>query len=122
MVLAIGLTLALIVVVLAVRHELRSALYGISLSNGVEVLVNHETYGAIVRRFQTETEIEPDVRSRWDDAILATLRPERPEEWKFLVRSLSYRVAPAGIAGRRSRRTQTVGPCRPSRREGTSSR
>jgi hypothetical protein len=106
MVLASGLTLALIVVVLAVRHEMRSALYGLSLSNGVEVLVNRETYGAIVRRFQTET--EPDDRIRWDHAILDTLRPERPEEWKFLVRSLRYRVAPTGVAGRRSRRTQTV--------------
>jgi hypothetical protein len=122
MVLAIGLTFAFIVVVLAVRHEMRSALYGISLSNGVEVLVNHETYGAIVRRFQTETEPEPDDRIRWDHAILDTLRPERPEEWKFLVRSLSYRVAPAGVTGRRSRRTPMIRPRRPSLREGTSSR
>jgi hypothetical protein len=110
MLLAIGSTLALIVVVLAVRHELRSALYGISLSNGVEVLMDHETYGAIVRRFHTETEPEPDDLTRWDHAVLDTLRPQRPQEWKLLVCSLRYRVAPAhtGVAGRRSRRTQTV--------------
>jgi hypothetical protein len=105
---AIGLTIALITVALAVRHEVRSALYGISLSNGVEVLVNEETYGAIVHRFRAET--EPDDLTRWDHAVLDTLRPQRPQEWKLLVRSLRYRVAPAhtAVAGRRSRRTQTI--------------
>jgi hypothetical protein len=106
MLLAIGLAFGLTVVVLAIRHELRSALYGISLSNGVEVLVNEETYGSIVRRFQTDT--EPDNVARWDHAILDTLRPERPREWKYLVRSLHYRVAPAGFAVRRSGRSQTI--------------
>jgi hypothetical protein len=106
MLLAIGLTLGVIVVVLAVRYELRSALYGISLSNGVEVLVNEETYGSIVHRFQTET--EPDDAVRWDHAVLDTLRPVRPREWRFLVRSLHYRVAPATVAGRRARRAQFI--------------
>jgi hypothetical protein len=106
MLLAIGLALGLIVVFCAIRYEVRSALYGISLSNGVEVLVNEETYGSIVRRFQTETETD-DV-ARWDHAVLDTLRPVRPQEWNFLVRSLRYRVAPAGFAGRRSRRRLAI--------------
>jgi hypothetical protein len=106
MLLAIGLTLAVIVVVLAVRYELRSALYEVPLSNGVPVLVNQETYGSIVRRFQTET--EPDDLIRWDDAVLDTLRPQRPQEWKFLVRSLGYRVAPTSGARLRARRSQFI--------------
>jgi hypothetical protein len=106
MVLAIGLGLGLVVVALFVRHELRSALYGIDLSNGVEVLVNRETYESIVSRFQAET--EPDDLARWDHAVLDTLRPERPREWKFLVRSLGYRVSGTGAAGRRARQTRAV--------------
>jgi hypothetical protein len=108
MLLAIGLTLGLIGVALAVRYELRSALYGISLSNGVEVLVNQETYRSIVRRFETGKESEPDDLVRWDHAVLDTLRPVRPREWKLLVRSLHYRVGQPGVAGRRPRRTQTI--------------
>ena len=106
MLFAVGLAVGLMVVALAVRYELRSALYGISLSNGVEVLVNQETYGSIVRRFQTLT--EPDDLVRWDDAVLDTLRPERPREWRFLVQSLPYRVAPTRVVRRRVRRTQAV--------------
>jgi hypothetical protein len=108
MLLALGVALGLIGITLAVRHELRSALYGVSLSNGVEVLVNRETYGSIVRRFETETETEPDDLVRWDHAVLDTLRPERPREWQILVRSLNYRVAPACVATRRVRQPQTL--------------
>jgi hypothetical protein len=106
MLLAIGLTVAVIVVVLAVRYELRSAFYEIPLSNGVPILVNQATYGSIVRRFQTET--EPDDLIRWDHAVLDTLRPERPREWRFLVRSLGDRVAPTRVAGRRARRSRFI--------------
>jgi hypothetical protein len=106
MLFAVGLAVGLMVVALAVRYELRSALYETSLSNGVEVLVNQETYGSIVRRFQTLT--EPDDLVRWDDAVLDTLRPERPREWRFLVQSLPYRVAPTRVVRRRVRRTQAV--------------
>jgi hypothetical protein len=106
MLLAIVLTLAVIVVALAVRYELRSALYELPLSNGVPVLVNQKTYGLIVRRFQTET--EPDDLIRWDGVVLDTLRPERPQEWRFLVRSLGYRVAPTNGARLRARRSQFI--------------
>jgi hypothetical protein len=106
MLLAVGLILAVIVVVLVVRYELRSALYEIPLSDGAPVLVNQETYGSIVRRFRTET--RPDDLIQWDQAVLDTLRPERPREWKFLVRSLGYRVAPTSVAGRRARRNRII--------------
>jgi hypothetical protein len=107
MLVVVGVTVGLIVAALAaVRYELRSALYGISLSNGVEVLVNQETYGSIVRRFQTEA--EPDDAVRWDHAVLDTLRLDRPREWRFLVQSLHYRVVPASVLAHRPRRTQFV--------------
>jgi hypothetical protein len=106
MVVAAGLTLGLIALCAAIRHELRSASYGVALSNGVEVLVSQETYGSIVRRYRAKN--GSDDLARWDDAILEVLRPERPNEWRFLVRSLGYRVSAEAGTGRRSVRSQTV--------------
>ena len=50
MFLVLGSTLSVILVVAAIRHEIRSAAHGITLSNGVEVLVSPEMYGEILRR------------------------------------------------------------------------
>ncbi len=102
-----GLTLGSIVVAAAIVHEIRSALFGLALSNGVEVLVSREMYWSIVRRYQADS--EPDDRVRWDHAVLDILRPKRPQEWRFLVRSLGYQIASAeGVGTRRQRQTQTV--------------
>jgi hypothetical protein len=94
---------ALILLGAAIRYEVRSALIGITLSNGVEVLVSREAYREIVRRFQTRD--EPDDWARWDEAVLETLRPVRPQEWRYLVRSLGYQVASEGLGSRRQRQT-----------------
>jgi hypothetical protein len=104
MLVATGLILLLIVIAWAIRHELRSALYGVALSNGVEVLVSQAMYGSIVRRYRAADGADDLVR--WDQAILDTLRPERPNEWKFLVRSLGYRVSGELGVSRRWRRSQ----------------
>jgi hypothetical protein len=96
---AIGFT----VTVAATHRALRSAYYGITLSNGVEVLVSPQTYRAIVSQYGNND--EPDAWQRWDHAVLDVLRPDRPNEWKYLVRSLGYRVAPEGFGARRQRLT-----------------
>lgn len=102
-----GLVLGSIVVVGAIVYEVRSALFGLALSNGVEVLVSREMYWAIVCRYQADT--ESDDRVRWDHAVLDVLRPERPYEWKYLVRSLGYQISSGeGVGTRRQRQTQTV--------------
>jgi hypothetical protein len=102
-----GLVLGSIVVGAAVLYEVRSALFGLALSNGVEVLVSREMYASIVRQYQSDG--EPDDQVRWDHAVLDILRPERPYEWRFLVRSLGYQISTSEGAGtRRQRQTQTV--------------
>jgi hypothetical protein len=101
MLVPIALTLALIMVAAAVHSELRSASCGIALSNGVEVLVSPEMYREIVHQYRTMD--EPDDLKRWDQAVLDALRPERPNEWKYLVRTLGYQVATEGHATRRRR-------------------
>lgn len=100
----LGLTLGLILIMAAIHSELRSASYGVTLSNGVEVLVGPEMYREIVKRYRSLD--EPDEWMRWDQAILDVLRLERPHEWKFLVRSLGYQVSGEGPGARR--RSQTV--------------
>jgi hypothetical protein len=109
MLMLFGLILGSIAVVAAIIYEVRSALFGVALSNGVEVLVSREMYWSIVRRYQADH--EPDDRVRWDHAVLDILRPVRPNEWRFLVRSLGYQVATvqgAGMRRQRQAQTQTV--------------
>jgi hypothetical protein len=102
MIVVMGVVLGLIVVAGVVRSELRSALCGLTLSNGVEVLVSEETYREIVRRFQAS---DPGDGQCWDEVVLEVLRPDRPHEWRFLARSLGYHVVEDGIRARRRRRT-----------------
>jgi hypothetical protein len=78
----LGLALALVLIVALIYAELHSAWYEVTLSNGIEVLVNPEMHEEIVRRFQMSN--EPDVLKRWDEAVLSVLRLERPAEWEFL--------------------------------------
>jgi hypothetical protein len=99
MLLAFGLTCALILIAAAVHSELRSASYGIVLSNGVEVLVNPEMYREVLCLYRVMD--DPDEWARWDQAVLDILRPERPLEWKFLVRSLGYQVSAEGFGTHR---------------------
>jgi hypothetical protein len=84
------LAFGLIALGAAIHFELRSAACGVVLSNGVEVMVSPEMYRSIVARYRSadayERELEP--WGRWDRAVLDVLRPERPNEWRFLVRSL----------------------------------
>jgi hypothetical protein len=101
----LGLTLGLILIMAAVHSELRSASYGVTLSNGVEVLVGPEMYREIVKRYRSLEEHEPDDWTRWDRAILEVLRFERPNEWKFLARSLGHQVVGEGAGARRRART-----------------
>jgi hypothetical protein len=107
MLMALGLTFALILIVVTIHSELRSASYGIALSNGVQVLVGPEMYREILNRYRTMD--EPDDWTRWDQAVLDVLRPERPLEWKYLVRSLGYQVSTEGLGTRRRRQTANGG-------------
>jgi hypothetical protein len=78
----LGLTLALVLLFAFIYTELRSAWYEITLSSGIEVLVDAEMYEEIVRRYQMSD--EPDSWKRWDEAVLSDLRTERPTEWEYL--------------------------------------
>jgi len=98
----LGLTIALILITVLAHSSLHSAFYGITLSNGVDVLVSPEMYREIVRQYKIGD--EPDELERWDQAVLDVLRPERPNEWKYLVRSLGYKVSGEIHATRRRRR------------------
>jgi hypothetical protein len=89
----LGLTLALVLMAAFIHAELRACLYEITLSNGLEVLVNPEMYEEIGRRFQMLD--DPDLLRRWDRAVLNVLRAERPNEWRFLVRSLRQDTSPS---------------------------
>jgi hypothetical protein len=70
----------------ALRHDLRIAYHGITLSNGVDVLVSPEMYREVLSRYGTLD--EPDAARRWDRAVLDVLRPVRPLEWRFWVETL----------------------------------
>jgi hypothetical protein len=99
----------------AVYFEVRSAYCGIALSNGVEVMVSPELHRAIMERYRSEgeaeaeaeLELEPEPLRRWDRAVLDVLRLERPNEWRFLVRSLGPQAAVGESLGARRQR-QTV--------------
>jgi hypothetical protein len=69
-----------------VHAELRASLYEITLSNGMEVLVSPEMYEEIVHQFGMFD--DPDLLKRWDQATLTVVRAERPNEGRFLARSL----------------------------------
>jgi hypothetical protein len=103
MLVALGIALGCIVIAAAVHSEIRAAQCGVVLSNGVEVLVSPQMYRAIEDRYAARG--EADAWQCWDEAVLEVLRPVRPNEWKFLVRSLGYHVAPEGFAARRQRQT-----------------
>jgi hypothetical protein len=77
-----GLALALVLVVAFIHAEIRSAWYEITLSSGIDVLVDPEMYEEIVRRYQMSD--EPDSWKRWDEAVLSDLRMERPTEWEYI--------------------------------------
>jgi hypothetical protein len=100
---ALGLTLGLILIMAAIHSELRSASYGITLSNGVEVLVGPDVYREIVKRYRSLD--GPDEWALWDRAVLEILRLERPQEWRFLARSLGQQVTAEVPGVRRQRRT-----------------
>jgi hypothetical protein len=102
---SLGVIFGLILVAAAIHSEIRSALVGIALSNEVEVMVTPAMYREIVQRYQTLD--EPDDWERWDQAVLDVLRPERPNEWKYLVRSLGYQVSADGFGARRRHHTVT---------------
>src|SRR5258707_8390419 len=102
MLLFLGLTVAIIAIAAAIHYELRSAAYGIELSNGVEVLVSPEMYRDIVHQYRTLD--EPDGWKRWDQAVLDALRPGRPQEWEFLPQSLGYPVTGEGVTTMHRRR------------------
>jgi hypothetical protein len=86
----LGGCLTLVVVVTYVHAEIRSTWYGITLSNGMDVLVSPGMYREIVQQYATLD--EPDNWKRWDQAVLRVIRHERPDEWKLLVRALGQSV------------------------------
>jgi hypothetical protein len=96
----LGLTLAWILVVAFILAQLRSSGSGVTLSNGLDVLVGPEMYEEIVQRYRRSDELDP--WERWDHAVLDVIRPERPLEWRFLARSLGQRLPVRG------RRRETV--------------
>jgi len=80
------LALAVLVIAAFVHSEIRSACSGFTLSNGMEVIVGRDEYGAIIRRFNSAD--APATWKRWDHIILTTIRAEHPEEWRYLMRAL----------------------------------
>jgi len=86
MLLSLGLTVTLILMIAFAHLELRSALCGITLSNGVEVLVSPEVYAEIVYQYGTYT--SSDYWNRWDQAVLKVLRLTRPNECRYLALTL----------------------------------
>jgi hypothetical protein len=103
MLVILGSTLSLILIGAAVYYEIRTAVCGIALSNGVEVLVSPEMYREILHRYQMGD--LDDEREQWDQAILDVLRPVRPREWKYLARTLGYQVSGEMHGARRRRVT-----------------
>jgi hypothetical protein len=84
----LGLTLALLLTAALIHADIHASLYEVTLSNGKEVLVGLEMYEEIMQHFAMLN--DPDVLRRWDQAILSVVRAERPNEWRFLVRSLGW--------------------------------
>jgi len=82
----LGLTLALLLTAALTHAEFRASLYEITLSNGMDVLVSPEMYEEVVQQFEMSE--DPDLLKRWDQATLTVVRAERPNEWRFLARSL----------------------------------
>jgi hypothetical protein len=101
MVLAISFGLVCLVALAALiaYREARAAYHGLTLSNGVEVLVSPETYRAIVAAYLAVCAADqsagadmasvPDDAMRWDEAVLKVMRQQRPREWRFLIESLN---------------------------------
>jgi hypothetical protein len=103
MLVILGSTLSLVLVGALIYSEIRSAVCGITLSNGVEVLVSSEMYREILYQYRT-LDLDDD-RERWDQAILDVLRPVRPREWKYRARTLGYHVSGERYGARRRRLT-----------------
>ncbi len=82
----LGVALVAILFGALLRHELRTAYHGITLSNGVDVLVGPEMYREILLRYGTLD--EPDDARRWDRAVLDVMHPVRPRECRFLAATL----------------------------------
>ena len=91
MLILLGLTVTTIITAAYIHSELRSTWFGLTLSNGMEVLVSPEMYEGVVRRYQASG--EPDAWKRWDQSVLGVLRAERPNEWRFLARALASPAA-----------------------------
>jgi hypothetical protein len=103
MLVSLGVAFGLVLVGVVVYSELRSASCGTALSNGMEVLVSPEMYRAIVARYRSLEDF--DLVRRWDRAILEVLRPVRPNEYRFLVRSLRVSRSGRVLGTRRARQT-----------------
>ncbi len=101
MLVILGLALGSLLLVAAIHNELRNAAIEVTLSNGVSLLVNPDQHRSILWHYQMHKEAD-DVKG-WDEAVLEFLRSERPQEWKYLVRSLGYHVANEGFATHRTR-------------------
>ncbi len=99
----LGLTLAVLLTAAIIHAELRASLYEITLSNGMNVLVGPEMYEEIVEQFEMFN--DPDLLRGWDQAALTVVRVERPNEWRFLARSLGRDLS----ASRRRREPVNAG-------------
>jgi hypothetical protein len=103
MLMSLAVAFGLVMVGVVAYSELRSANCGTALSNGMEVLVSPEMYRAIVDRYRSLEGL--DASRRWDQAILDVLRPVRPNEYRFLARSLGFHRPGEGLVTRRARQT-----------------
>jgi hypothetical protein len=112
MILVLCFGVALVAVLAVVFHrETRQAHHGLTLSNGLDVLVSPSEYEEILLRFErlrsSPTGLELDDEQRWDDAILGVIRANRPMEWRFLARSLN--AAEPMVLRQRGRAFQQTG-------------
>lgn len=88
----LGVSLALSLLAALLYAELRSSCYGLTLSNGREVLVRQPEYNRILLRCRALG--NPNDPFLWDHAILDILSHNRPRECAFLAQSLKADNSP----------------------------
>ncbi len=93
----LGLTLLAVLSATFVLAEVRSADYGLTLSNGVEVMVGPSECRRVFEEYQSLAAL--DGPSRWDQAVLNVLKPPRPREWLYLAHTLTAgRLSEASVS------------------------
>ena len=89
----LGVSLSLCLLSALLFAELRTSHFGLTLSNGSEILVRKPEYNRILQRYRALTNSDDPIL--WDHAILDALRSHRPRECAFLAQSLQADNSPA---------------------------